>query len=330
MIKVTYDNIDITSMVKSVDWSGHIEKPNRELSLSLINTTNGKTQALSFTNGKSIEFYNEDVKLFRGIIFANEIDSQGNLSITAYDENIYLVKNNETRKFKNMKASDIIIRLCKDFGIAFETITDTEYVIPKLIIDNKSLIDIIRIALTITQKQIGKHFILGNSNGKLTLTKYADSTSKWIIESGTNLTNARYSQSIEDMKTQVKVTGGTEKSPIEVTVKNSSLSKQFGVMQYVEGMDEKAKRSQLEQRANALLKEFGVINDQASIEAVGIDEVIAGTSVYVREPMTKILGGFYVSSDSHHYENGAHTMSLEISATYDLPPIEIEAEVLGK
>jgi hypothetical protein len=330
MLKVVYDGIDITSMVKSVDWSGHIEKPNRELSVSVINTTNGRTQLQPFANGKSIEFYNDGDRLFRGVLFANEIDSNGNLSLTAYDENIYLVKNNESRKFKNMKASDIVGRLCKDFGIPYGTITDTEYVIPKLIVRNKSLYEIIRIALTLTQKQTGKRFLIGNTGGKLTLMKLGATTSKWIIDSYTNLTNARYSQSIEDTKTQVKVTGGTEKTPIEVTVKNDSLSKQYGVMQYVEEMDEKAKRSQIEQRAKSLLKEFGVINDQATVEAIGIDEVISSTSIYVREPMTKIIGGYYVSSDSHHYENGAHTMSLEISATYDLPPIEIEAEVLGK
>jgi hypothetical protein len=330
MIKVVYDGIDITSMVKSVDWSGHIEKPNRELSVSVINTANGRTQLISIVNGKSIEFFNDGIRLFRGVIFANEIDSQGNLSLTAYDENIYLLKNNESRKFSNMKASDIVMRLCKDFGIPYGAIEDTEYVIPKLMIRNKSLYETVRIALTLTQKQTGKRFLFGNKDGKLILFKFTNSTSKWIIDSYTNLTNARYSQSIEDTKTQVKVTSRDGKAPIEVTVKNDSLSKSFGIMQYVEEMDEKAKRSQIEQRAKSLLKEFGVINDQATVEAIGIDEVISATSIYVREPMTKILGGYYVSSDSHHYENGAHTMSLEISATYDLPPIEIEAEVLGK
>jgi hypothetical protein len=162
------------------------------------------------------------------------------------------------------------------------------------------------------------------------LYKFTSSTSKWIIESGTNLTDAKYSQSIEDTKTQVKVTGGTEKAPIEVTVKNEALSKKLGVMQYVDEMEEKSKRSQIEQRAKSLLKELGVINDQATIEALGIDEVISSTSIYVRESMTKLLGGYYVSSDSHKYENGTHTMSLEISATYDLPPMEIDSEVLGK
>ncbi|MGG2024212.1 hypothetical protein AB1282_00240 [Gottfriedia sp. S16(2024)] len=330
MIKVYYDNYDITTMVKSVEWSGEIEKPHRELSVSVVNTANGRTQLLSFANGKAVKFYNDGDLLFRGVLFNNEINSQGELDITAFDENIYLVKNNDSRIFKNIKASDITKRLCKDFGIPYGSITDTEYVIPKLIIRNKSLYEIIRIALTVTQKQTGKRFIIGNSGGKLTLMKLGAKTSKWIIESGRNLTDAKYSQSIDDTKTQVKVTGGTEKAPIEITVKNDSLTKLYGTMQHVEEMDEKAKRSQIEQRAKSLLKELGVIDDQANIEAVGIDEVIASTSIYVKDSMTKIIGGYYVSSDSHKYENGVHTMSLEISATYDLPPMEIDKEVLGK
>ena len=94
-------------------------------------------------------------------------------------------------------------------------------------------------------------------------------------------------------------------------------------------MDEKATQSQVKQRAEQLLKELAVINDQATVDALGDEKVITGVGIYVKEPMTGIIGGYFITGDTHTFSNGNHTMSLELSATYEMPPIEIEKEALG-
>lgn len=330
MIKVIYDNYDITPLVTSVEWSGHSEKFNRQLDVSVKNTLDGRKQVVKFANGKAIRFYNDSKLLFVGVVFTWDASTTGEVTVTAYDENVYLAKSNDVRKFTNMKASDIARRLCKDFGIPVGTIADTGYVIPKLIMRDKSLSDILLYALTLTRKQTGKRFFISNRAGKFYLTSAKSQTSKYLIEAGTNIIDASYSQSIEETITQVKVIGG-KKDVHTVKLKNADLAKKYGVMQAVEIMEEKSTKSQVEQRAKTLLKERGIIDDQANVEALGIDDVITGTAIYVREPMTGITGGYYVTSDSHRYDgNGTHTMSLEISHTYDLPKIEIEKEALGK
>lgn len=325
-IRLVYDGQDITELIESVEWSGHSERPDRQLNLSLINTLDGRKQAVKFSQGKAIEFSNNGVRLFRGVVFKTDITDKGAMNLTAYDENIYLTKSTESRKFTNVKASDIARRLCSDFGIPVGKISDTGYVIPRLNCRTKTLYDILLMALTLTKKQTGKRFFITNKDGKFYLTAAAEQTSKWLIENGSNILDASYSQSIEETVTQVKVIGGKDDA-IKVTQKNAGLQKLYGVMQIVESMDEDATRSQVEQRARELLKERGVIDDQATVDALGIDEVITGSAVYVRESMTEIIGGYYVSSDTHTYNsNGTHTMSLVLSATYDLPPMEIEKE----
>lgn len=328
-ISVIYDNYDVTPLVKSVEWSGHSEKPNRQLNVSLANTLNGRSQAVKINKGRFVEFRNNGTLLFRGVVFSTNISDRGDLDMTVYDENYYLLKSSDSRKFTNVKASEIIVRLCKDFGIPYGTITNTGYVIPKLIFREKTLHDMILYALTLTKKQTGKRYFLSNRSGKLYLTAPESNPSKWVIEAGSNLTAASYSTSIEETKSRVKVVGG-KNDAIVVTLTNNSLAKSYGIMQEVELMEEKSTKSQVEQRARALLKERGVIDDQASVDAIGIDSVVTGTAVYVNEPMTGIVGGYYVTSDTHRFANGAHTMSLELSFTYDLPKIEIEKEVLGK
>ncbi|QIG62536.1 tail protein [Sporosarcina phage Lietuvens] len=321
---------DISDFVTGVEWSGHSEKFNRQLNVSLANTRNGRTKAVAIAEGETVAFKWGNALLFVGIVFAIDTDISGGQSLTCYDSNVYLTKSNDIRKFTNKKASDIVRIIAKDFGIPVGKIADTGYVIPKLILRNKSLHEMILTALTVTRKQTGKRFFVGNVAGKLTLDTGADPKEKrYILKAGANITGASYARTIEDTKTQVKVSGGKKEKPTIAVVKNDALRKKYGVMQHVEDMDEKATASQVKQRAATLLKEMAVINDKASVESFGIQEVICGKGVYVIEPMTGLTGGYFVTSDSHTFEGRLHTMSLELSRTYDLPPIEIDKEVLG-
>jgi hypothetical protein len=326
-IKVIYNNTDITPVVSTVEWSGDVMQACRTLNVSLTNTLDGRKRLFTFEKGAEIRLYNASTELFRGVIFADEISSDGKHLITAYDENVYLTKVIDTRKFVKAKASDIVRRLCSDFGIPVGSIADTGYVIPKLILRDKTLYDMIITALTETKKHTGRRFILLNKGGKLVLQERKAQVTQFIIENGVNIISARYSQSIEDTKTQVKVIGGdSDKNPIVVTVKNDALIKKFGVMQHLENADSKLTKSQIEQLARQLLKEHGTIDDEATVEAIGIDSVIAGTSVYIKEPLTGIVGGYYVITDSHRFENGTHTMSITLSKTDELPELEYEDE----
>lgn len=320
---------DITEFVTSVKWSGNSAKFNRQLDVILSNTQDGRKPAFKITEGHTLTFELDGKRLFVGVIFAFDTGIVGSMSITCYDSNVYLVKSHDTRKFTNKKASDIARQLAKDFGIPVGAIADTGYVIPRLIFRDKSLFEMLLIALTLTQKQTGKRYFVGNTDGKLTLSLASETKNRFILKAGANIVGASYSRSIEDTKTQIKVTGGDKDKPTTAVVKNDALRKKYGIMQHVEEMDEKATASQVKQRAATLLKEMAVINDQANVDALGIPEVITGAAVYVVEPMTGLAGGYYVTNDSHTFEGGLHTMSLELTRTYDLPPIEIDKEVLG-
>lgn len=324
-IRVHLGNLDITHFVKSVEWSGHCEKPNRQLNVSIINTQDGRKQAFKVTEGSQLLFIWNGKPLFTGYVFSFDIDAKGNSSITCYDANIYLLKNKDTRKFVNKKASDIVRQLATDFRIPFGHIEDTGYVIPSLILRDMTLYDMIVTALTLTRKQTGRRYFITNELGKTTLRSVAANPNRFVISAGSNIMSANYSRSIEDTKTRVKVTGGDKKKPTTAIESNGDLQKRFGIMQHVEEMDEKAKPAQVKQRASTLLKELAVINDQASVEALGSPNVFTGVGVYVEEPMTKIIGNYYVSEDTHRFDaNRLHTMSLTLSYTLELPKLDYE------
>jgi len=328
---VIYDGTYIDSLVKSVTWSGDIAQASRKLTVKLSNTLDGRTQALKFEHGKELRFISDNVELFVGPVFSFDIDHRGQMSVTAYDENTYLTRNQDTRIFRGKTASGIVKQLCSEFGIPTGTIADTGYVIPKLILRDKTLWEMMITALTYTRKQTGRRFFISSRGGKLHLLERKDQAVRFVIENGVNLLSASYSQSIEDMRTQVKVIGGDpEKKPITITVKSADLVKRFGIMQHLENVDSDLTPSQIKQRANQLLTDLGTIDDDATVEALGIDEVYAGKAIYVFEPMTGITGSYYVQADTHMYEGGLHTMSLTLSATDELPELQYEEPVERK
>lgn len=315
---------DITYYIKSATYSGDSNKFNTELALNLNATKFGRERAFTVEEGDSIKCVFDDKYTFYGVVFAVEITSEGAYSLTCYDSNVYLNKSNDMRIFANKKASDIIRMLASDFGIPVGNIADTGYVIPFLRLSNISLYEMILKALTITRKQTGKRFFVKNVDGKLTLVSGL-STKKYMFSDSENLISATYSRSIEDTKTQIKVSGGEKGKEIVVVAKDESKRKKYGVLQSVEILDEKATASQIKQHAETLLKEQSQVSEQLSIEVLGIPEVSCGTAVYVRNLMTSTNGAYYVTGFTHNYSD-AHTMTLELSRTYELPDIEINED----
>ncbi|MGM0846886.1 MAG: XkdQ/YqbQ family protein [Bacillota bacterium] len=389
----------LNQLVKSATWSGDISNGVRKLELSLINTNDGKLEMVPFNLGKMITFSNFDKEVFRGFIFSKTADSSGSVFLTCYDANIYLTKNTETRKFVNMTASEIIEQLCKDFKIPYGNIAKTDHVMPKLIFRDKSLWEMMITALTETSKATNKKYYIGNKGGKLEVYLRSEQITQYVIENGVNLLSTSYTQSIEDLVTQVKIIGGGGGDSIKISddaeyigvmpdgkvvtneeeisqsspdakdiqyigvidsgkgttvvtndtnnvyapgydassqssetatgefvyvKKNTELIDKYGIMQLSHYDTKLTSEEDVKKLADKLLKENGKVHDEANLDSFGIDTVVAGSSVYAIDTMTKLNGSFYVLTDSHSFEAGAHKMQVKLSYTDELPAIDYE------
>lgn len=328
MYKDHEQNIVLDPIVKSLSWSGDIKQAARKLVVEISNTGDLRELYTRFEKGGELRLVlNEKQELFRGVLFADQINSKGQMTLTAYDENIYLTKSKDTKIFRNQSASAVVKRLCNEFSIPVGEIHDTGYVIPKLVFRDKTLFEMMVMALTETRKQNGESFLITSREGKLQLLARKEQEGKWVLENGVNLIDASYSQSIEETRTQIKVVGGdAKKKELSVSAKDGELIKRFGIMQHLEKPEQGMTQSQMDQRAKQLLKDLATIEDQARIECLGISDVVSGSCVYVKESITGILGGYYVSADEHKLENGSHTMSLTLSATDDIPKMEYKED----
>lgn len=314
----------LAPLLTQLSWSGETTIASRSCSLTLNNTTNGTTKAVNITPGNQIRAYLDGKEFFRGIIFSTDIKSDGTMNVTAYDYNHYLAKNTDSKVFRKMKASAIIQSICKSYGIDYGHIDDTTYVIPKLILRDKSLFDMITIALTETRKKTGKVFLLGNEGGKLVLRERKNQVNRLVIADGSNILSASYSQSIDDLRNSVRITGKSGEDAKGVTVSDSASIKNYGLMREKQHEGEKTD-AQLKPIANALLKELNKVERESNVEALGEISVYAGKQVNVSEKMTGISGGFYVITDEHTFDpNGKHMMRLTVSKTLEVAEMEYE------
>jgi murein DD-endopeptidase MepM/ murein hydrolase activator NlpD len=325
--------IAVNDINMGVSITGDLAQASRKCEVTINNTKDGQTRAVSFKLGRKIRIMAGGTELFQGIIFGYDIDDRGQQSITAYDANHYLTKVSDSFRFDNKKASDIVKYLCKRFGIKMGKITDTGYVIPKLILRDKTLWNVIIIALTETRKKNNRQFSLQSKGGVLHLVERKEQLTRMYIEDGKNLIGATYSSNMDDVKTQVSLTGGDEDKPIHAFAVDTNAKNVYGTMQHYEHVSEITDTKRLQALAKNMLPQINKPEQEFDIEALGIMNVISGTSILVRESMTQISGAFYVINDTHNFQpDGHHTMSLTLSRTFDIaeedydPPEEKKAE----
>lgn len=326
----------VGSLNAGVVISGDLAQASRKCEITFNNTQNGQTRLVNFQPGRLIRVSNGSAELFRGYIFATDIEHTGQETVTAYDANHYLTKTNDSLRYDNKKASDIVKSLCGRFGIKVGKIADTGYIIPKLILRDKSLWDMIVIALTETTKNNKRQFTLQSKKGYLHLVERKDQLTRMYIEDGSNILSATYSTNIDELKTQVRLTGGDEDIPIKAFAADTNARKVYGVMQHYEHVSDIVDVDKLQSLANSMLPTLNKPEQEFNVEALGIPEVISGSSILTSEKMTGITGAFYVIADSHTFQpDGYHTMSLKLSRTFDVaeeeydPPEEKTSDSTG-
>lgn len=303
----------------SITWSGDTKIAYRTLEFTLINTKTGKTRIIKPELGGLVRLKDGKKELFRGYLFKTDISTDGTQTFVAYDPNVYLTKSSDAITFKKKTATQIIQQLAEKFGIPVGELADTGVVLPRLILRDKSPYDMAITALTESTKKGAGKYLLGNSEGKVTLTKVTTEVLDTQLSTETNITSVSFSESIEDRKTQVKLTGGDESAVNIKAVEKSDDIAKYGIMQHYEHNSDVKKESELRTLAKALLKELNTSKQEFSVEVLGKSTYTAGKRIEVNEPMSSRKGNFYISTDSHSFNaDGTYITSLTLSRKVEL------------
>lgn len=311
----TYANgrmTDLDGRVKSVKVSGDTAKCYRTASVDIINAVHMRESVLTFENGKELRVMYDNVEVFRGIVMQNGIDTNANTTLVAHDYNFYLTKNADTVNYKNKTADEILKDLCGKFGIPTGEIDGTQFKLKKFI-KSGTVYDLVMEALNETQLQTGKTFRIRNKGGVVELHDTSKVVATVILRNNKDIMSASYNESIEDIQTKVKLTGGDEKKPI-TAIETAPNASQYGTTQHYEHISDVKKASELKAKAKAMVAEMSKPKRSYNVEALGDTSVMSGTSVGVIESMTRLSGSYTVESDNHSFSAGGnHTMSLTLT-----------------
>lgn len=308
LIKDTGVIYSITNAVSRIVWKGSASEAARSVDFDYINAPYDNTVNLpSISTGDYISL--EDVKegeIFFGQIFGIEKSSQtGTISFTAYDMMKHLLESTGQYNFKNLTAEAIVAQVCADIQVPIRHLHPTGVNISSMICDKMKMYDIVMAAYTKAHHITGdKYFTMIYKRG---LGVYK---TEWVVKGFTlsensNIFASSISETMDEIKNKILIFDDKGKQIGEV--KDDESLKKFGVFQEIYSREEGVDPTT---GANNLLK----IKPSQSIKisAIGDINCLSCYFVEVKDTATGLSGKYWISSDTHTFENGTYKMELEL------------------
>lgn len=306
MIKLIVNNTDITEIVGDITWSGDYQQAARQLDFSIIVSPYDKTlPKVNIPLGAKATFYVDNKEVFRGYVFSRDKSYNGNtMSFTAYDNAIYLLKNENSYNFKDVTAESATKRVCNDFDIPTNSIISTGISINKKFI-GVNLYEIIMSCYTLASQSNSKKYMLQDKGGSINVIEKGNITLDLVFENGVNLLDSSYSESIDNMVNRVRIVD-KDGNLIKDVTDNDLLSTYGSFQKVITQADDKDETK----KANSMLQG---VDSKIKITGFGDVSCITGMGVKVYDSYTGITGLFYIDSDTHKWSNNNYTVDLVLN-----------------
>jgi hypothetical protein len=304
-MRVVHKGNDITQYISSITWSGSRSEVARKLELAVVNAPLDKNITPPVIGlADPIYLFDEDnTELFRGFITDREASSDaGTVSYTAYDLLFYTLKSNATYNFSGKTAEAITKMVCTDLQIPTGELASTG-LSQKLIVQNKSIYEIIMQAYTQAFQKSGKKYHVVAEKGLLCVKEMGKQVCEIEFTEDTNITSSNYKESLQSMVNKVKIYDGEGKQV--GVVQNEDVK--YGIFQQVytkeEGKD-----------ANTTAKSmFKGVEKTFTLECLNYNKAVTGSGAIIRDTATGLSGLVWIDSDVHTWQDGVATMSLTVT-----------------
>lgn len=301
------DNKDITQFVSAVTWSGSVGQASRQIEVSVLNSPLDKNVTnLNLKLGDRLLLYEDNYLLINVMIYSRErVSEQGTVTYSGYDDLNRLCKSNGYYNFKNTTPERITKAVCNDLKMPTINIVESKVPIKKLVCDGDSYYTIIMKAYTKAYQSNGKKYMPLMVNRKLSVIEKGEVIDNFILSDKENITSSSYSESLDNMTNLVKIYD--EKGRQIGEVKNAGHVDLFGIFQDIYTKEEGVNATTA---AKSMLKG---VSKEASIEAIGNIRCISGYGIKIKDALTGLTGVFWIDGDSHTWQDGVHTMSLDLT-----------------
>ncbi len=298
---------NLTQASSSFDWGGSTDSVARTLDIAYLNAPYDPVlrKLPSISCGDYVIFKYDKKERFYGRVYSIEKTSEaGTVTIHCIDNGQFLLKSTANKVFKGTTAEAITKKLCAEFGIKTGSIASTGINIKKLICKEDTIIDMIMKAYTIAHKSNGKKYMPLVRDRKLCIIEKGKMVSGFTASESTNITSSSYSMSTEDIVDKVVAYNDNGKKVGVFT--NAANLKKYGTFQTVY-----TKESGVSVSSGAKAALQGP-SQSLSLDCIGNISCISGYGIKVTDKATGRNGKYWIKTDTHHFENGVHTMSLEL------------------
>lgn len=305
-MKVKHKGRDITDYISSISWGGSTSEVARKLELKVINAPLDKNiTPLVIGLADTIYLYDDAGKeLFRGYITDREaVSTTGTISYTAYDLLFYTLKSKATYNFSGKTPEAITEMVCKDMEIPIGNLASTG-LSQKLIVQGKSIYEIIMQAYTQAHQQNGKKYYVTAREGKLNVEELGSKVCKNELTDDCNITSSKYSETLSNMVNKVRIYDGDGN---QTGVVQNDADLKYGIFQQVytkeEGKDATTTAKSM----------FKGVDKTFTIQCINYNDAVTGAGAVIRDSATGLKGKVWITADTHTWTNGVATMSLTVT-----------------
>lgn len=306
---------DISNYVIQATWSGDTDQAARKLEFTIAYNTAEKDAAfvpLNLLLGGIIEASDVDeaieTPIFIGRIFFRKRASDSfTFEFTCYDNMVYLAKSNIRANFKDIDVTSAVKQVCGSIGLETADNIPSIPTVVNFIADDKSGTEVLQMLFDKAKADRGKNYRAISIGGKITVVERGETIENYIADSSANVISAEHSESLEDMVNKV-VAVNDDGSVGQIFTTDDEIGK-YGTIQKIYKIQPPKSGESVDNvtAAKALLK---APKEESSLKALGNIQCISGYAITVQEEQLK--GKFTIKSDTHHFENGIHTMDLTL------------------
>lgn len=310
---------DVSDIAGNISWNDSIESLGMEFDFS-VGMSDEKYFTKFVIEVGDMVLFRKEYEIFRGIIVNKTISETTAQNFKAYDFCWYLNKSKVIKQFNGINAGKAIQQLCDELNIKIGEIAPMRSNIKHIYYD-KTAANIIEDILEQETAETAKIYIKEMRGDSFYIFEKGSITIQPMFKPAVNIaafpvTNEIGSfnkvWSIEEMKNAVKIVSGSEKSVrILGEAKDEQNIKKYGLLQEIETIDEK-EFNKAQNIAQNKLKQYNKISETLRVDLLGDDSTRAGRTLTINDKKSEILGNFLITSCSHTFSKGIHTMTLEL------------------
>lgn len=298
---------DITNYISSVTWSGSATQAGRSLDISVAYSPLDKNiNELEIKPGDRLKLYENNQLLINAMVYTRErVSGQGTISFSSYDELNRIANSTWTNKFSKTTPEEITYAACNNLKVEKGKIAITNVGISKLLINEEGYYNTIMKAYKKASLVNDKKYMPMMYDKKLYVIEKGEIINNYILHDKVNILSSNYNETLEGMVNKVRIYDDQNKQ--QGVIQNEDSISLYGIFQSTYTKQDK------ENATLAATKLLKGIEKTASIEALGNISCISGFGIKIKDSLTGLVGIFWIENDTHTWENGNHTMSLELA-----------------